>query len=335
MRYIISSAKASTLGLALALLAPPARAEVPVVVTDIPPVHALAAAVMGDLGAPEMLLPPGTSPHAFALRPSQAAALAKAGLVIWIGPELTPGLEKPLANRPEGAATLALLQAGGTQRQDYAGHETGQEHGAGEEDHAGDDHGDHGDHEDGGHQDGGHQDGGHDHQGTDPHAWLNPANGRLWLGLIAAELSRLDPDHAADYAANAARAAAAIDTAEAQAAALLAPVRDRPFLTFHDAYGYFTAHFGLAQVGSLAFGDAAAPGARHMADLQALIAARNIRCLFPEAQHDPALLAQIAADAGIALAAPLDPEGSALPPGPDLYPALILSLAQGIAACQP
>ena len=45
-----------------------------------------------------------------------------------------------------------------------------------------------------------------------------------------------------------------------------APVKDRPFIAFHDAYGYFTAHYGLTMAGTVSAGDAAAPGARHLAD---------------------------------------------------------------------
>jgi Mg2+ and Co2+ transporter CorA len=56
-------------------------------------------------------------------------------------------------------------------------------------------------------------------------------------------------------------------------------------------------------------------------------------CVFPEANHDPALAADLARDARLRLGAPLDPEGAALPPGPDLYPALLEGLAAAIAAC--
>jgi ABC-type Zn2+ transport system substrate-binding protein/surface adhesin len=50
MRYTIALSLAS-----LFAAAPALRAEVPVVVTDIGPVHALVAGVMGDLGAPVLL----------------------------------------------------------------------------------------------------------------------------------------------------------------------------------------------------------------------------------------------------------------------------------------
>ncbi len=113
MRYIIPLLCAS------AALARPAIAEVPVVVTDIPPVHGLVAAVMEGVGEPVLLLERGASEHSYQLRPSQAAALAEAGLVVWIGPELTPWLDEALEATSGEGAVLGLLAAEGTFRQDY------------------------------------------------------------------------------------------------------------------------------------------------------------------------------------------------------------------------
>ena len=78
---------------AAALLSPLPAAALNVV-TDIPPVQSLAAEVMGATGTPARLLRPGTSPHDLALRPSDAEALQSAEAVFWIGPELSPMLEK-------------------------------------------------------------------------------------------------------------------------------------------------------------------------------------------------------------------------------------------------
>lgn len=322
MRYTISFLMASTAALA----------EPPLVVTDIPPVHSLAAAVMQGVGEPELLLEKGASEHHAQLRPSQAAGLADAGLVVWVGPELTPWLADALQVRPEGAATLALLAAKDTARQDYAamGHE-GQEEGHGEAGHdeAGHDEAGHEDHDD--HSEG--ED--HSHAGLDPHAWLDPGNAKAWARLIAAELGRLDPENAATYAANAEAAAVAIDAADARARALLAPVQGRPLVAYHDAYGYFAAHYGLTMAGTVALGDAADTGARHLAELQARIGGLSGLCLLPEVQHDASRLAQLAETTGATLTAPLDPVGSSLPPGPQLYPELLTALAQTISSCAP
>lgn len=323
MRYIIS--------LALASLAVPAWAEVPKVVTDIPPVHALVAQVMGDLGAPELLLERGASEHDFQLRPSQAAGLADAGLVVWIGPELTPWLDRALDGLGEGAKQLPLLSVPGTVTHAYA--EGGAHMEAAEDDHAHDEagHDDHGQDESG-HDDHGHDDG-HDHSGTDPHAWLDPANAKLWLGAIAQELSALDPDNAATYAANAAAAAAGIDQLDADLTARFAPLKDRPIVVFHDAYGYLADRYGLQIFGSIALGDATAPGAARLSALRDATAQGAVLCVFPEAQHDPALAEQLAEGSGAKLGPALDPNGSTLEPGPGLYAALLTGLAEAMVGC--
>ena len=312
MRYIITLVFAST----------PVLAQVPSVVTDIPPVHALVAEVMGDLGQPVLLLAKGADEHDFQLRPSQAASVAGADLVVWIGPELTPWLDSALEARPEGAAALALLTAEGTETRAYG--ETGHGHADEGEEHAEEGH-------DEGHEEGheeSHEDE-HGHDGADPHAWLDPGNGRL----IAAELARLDPENAAAYAANAAAATQRIDTLDAELAAILAPVADKPIVTFHDAYGYFAGHYGLTMAGSIALGDAASPGAQRLSDLRATMEAGAVLCIFPEAQHDPALVAQMAEGTQARIGAPLDPVGSTLEPGPGAYAALLTGMAQTFADC--
>ncbi|MFC3084500.1 zinc ABC transporter substrate-binding protein [Tabrizicola soli] len=294
MRYIIT----------LLLTSAPAMAEVPRVVTDIPPVHALVAQVMGDLGQPDLLLARGADEHDFQLRPSQAGAVADADLVVWIGPELTPWLASALKTRPEGAAALGLLDAEGTALREYGADAA---HG--------------GEHE------------GHDHAGMDPHAWLDPGNGLVWLDLIAAELARLDPENAGAYAANAAQAAGQLKELDAGIAARLAAVKGKPLVTFHDAYGYFAAHYGLDVAGSVALGDAAAPGAARLQDLRAVLEAGEVPCIFPEAQHDPALIERMAEGTGVKIGGALDPVGSSLEPGPGAYAALLTGMAGTIASC--
>lgn len=297
MRYTIS--------LLLATLPSFAHAEVPRVVADIPAVHALVAQVMGDLGAPVLLLAKGADEHDFALRPSQAQAVAEADLVVWIGPDLTPWLDRALG----GAAgvPLALLAAQGTLTRDYPA-DAAVAHEA-------------------------HEEGGESHEGTDPHVWLDPGNAVVWLGLIAAELARLDPENAARYAGNAAAAVTEVQALDAELAAMLAPVAARPFVTFHAAYGYFIAHYGLRFAGALREGDAAAPGAARIVALQGEFAAGGIVCAFPEMQHDPVQLAQLVEETGVKLGAALDPVGSSLEPGAGAYAALLRGVAATLAEC--
>ncbi|SEI65528.1 zinc transport system substrate-binding protein [Pseudooceanicola nitratireducens] len=168
---------------ALPLLASPVLAEVPQVVTDIPPVHSLVASVMQGVGTPTLLLPPGGSAHGHQMRPSEAAAMSAADLVVWVGEELSPWIADASAKLAPDAASLSLIDVQGTVLREAghhghdheAGHETGAEdgghsdehHDAHEHDHDGHDHADGGE----GHAKtaDAHDDHGHEHKGDHGH----------------------------------------------------------------------------------------------------------------------------------------------------------------------
>jgi zinc transport system substrate-binding protein len=287
-------------------------AETPKVVTDFGPVHSLVSMVMGDLGAPEVLLPMGGDAHNFQLRPSQAQDLAAADLVIWVGPEMTPWLGRALDGLGKGEG-LALLEAPETLTRSFIEKKPAE---------AGADAHDHDDDHDG-----------HMHDGVDPHAWLEPQNAQIWLGLIAEALAAADPEQAAVYRANAEAGQAKVAAVEAEARQVLDPVKGRGFATMHAAYGYFADHFGLKFAGSLRQGDASAPGAAHIAELQKSLQEDGVVCLFPEANHNPASAEQMAEATGVKLGGPLDPAGAMMPAGADLYGALVLGLANTLADC--
>ena len=93
-------------------LANQAAAESPVrIVTDIAPVAAIAKAVAGQEAQVQALIPAGADPHDFALKISQARDLEAADQVVWIGPALTPGLEKVIATIAEEGVSLPLMEA--------------------------------------------------------------------------------------------------------------------------------------------------------------------------------------------------------------------------------
>ncbi|MCF8485930.1 MAG: zinc ABC transporter substrate-binding protein [Rhodobacteraceae bacterium] len=324
MRYIITTLLASAATCTMAF------AEVPRVITDLPAIHSLTAQVMGDLGTPALVIDKGADAHSFQLRPSQAALLADGDLVVWMGPEMTPWLERALASLAQDTPQLALLAAPETYLRGFDATAT-DDHA----DHAAEDHAPHAqdapaqDHDD--HAQG--ADDTHDHGSIDPHAWLDPANARVWLGLIADQLATIDPDNAATYARNAALAQSGIDALDAELAAMLAPLKGRPFVASHDAYGYLIDHYGLSLVGTVAFGDASSPGAARLATLRDTVTRTNALCLFPEAQHDPAFLTQLAAETDTRIGGALDPAGTSLDPGPDAYGTLMRQLATTLADC--
>lgn len=337
--------------------AAPALAEsAPDVVTDIGPVHSIVAAVMEGVGAPTLLLPPGASPHGYAMRPSDARALQGADLVFWIGPALTPWLGKPIETLARDAHVIALHDTPGTIRLEmregarFEAHDHGQDHGEHDDDHA--KHDDHGheehdshdeDHDAHDHSDShdDHDDHAHeakeqhdhaDHGEIDAHSWLDPRNAARWAGIIAAELTELDPDNAALYAANAKAFTARIAALETALADRLTPLHGRGFIVFHDAFHYFEARFGVEAVGAIAGTDADKPGAARLRAVRHVIEETGAVCLFTEIQQPDKLARTVARGLPIKLGT-LDPLGSIQPPGPTLYPALLDTMATAFEEC--
>lgn len=317
------------IGIVAICVAGAVSAEVPKVATDIAPVRALVARVMEGVGTPELVLPANASPHGYSMRPSEAAMLEQADLVFWVGPELTPWMGKALGQLASGAVVVSLLHEGGgvelqmREGAAFAAHahdEDGDSHGHSDDDHdAGEDQENHDDHA-------------HEDEIIDPHAWLDPENGKAWLSVIADHLVRVDPENAATYLANAKAGQEEIDAAMTEVQALLAPVRDAPFVVFHDAYQYFETRFGTAAKGSIALGDAADPGPRRVAAIRDLVRASGVACVFSEPQFNPKLVATVTEGRDIA-AAVIDPMGVGIADGPGFYPDLIRGIGTAVADC--
>ena len=276
------------IGLALALSAGMAQAETLRVATDIAPVQALVAQVTGEM--PALLVPPGADPHHFALAPSDAAALAEADLVIWVGPDLTPWLERPLAALAEGASHVALMDVPGWEALPSRD--------------------------------------GHGHM--DPHGWLSPAVAAVWTGAIAEALAGADPDRAQAYRDNAARVQADLEALATEVAGTLEGIG--PYVVPHDAYRYFEEAFGVPSAGAVTEGDHGAPGPAHLAALRDRITAGEIVCVLAPVGPEPGWL-PVLQDGTAVRTGTIDDLGAALPPGPDLYPALIRGIAESLRDC--
>ena len=309
-----------------------AQADVPRVAVDIAPLHSIVASVMGSLGTPDLVVPPGASPHGYSMRPSEARALDRADVIVWVGPTLTPWLEGPVETLGAGAASISVLNVQGTflldirEGENFAAHD----HDHGHEDEHGDGHDD--EHEEGhgdGHDDE-HGDAHVDHgDEIDPHAWLDPQNAAVWAGEIATNLAELDPENASTYAQNAQMFQQQMTALETELNASLSQVRGRPFVVFHDAYHYFEHRFEIEAVGSVSDSDATAPSAARVSALQATITDLGAVCALAEPQYNPGLLTAI----GAATLGVIDPLGAEQKPGPELYPNVLRAIAGSLVDC--
>ena len=154
-----------------------------------------------------------------------------------------------------------------------------------------------------------------------------------WAGKIAAVLAAKDPENAATYAANAAALQARLTALDAELAAALAPVRDRPFVVYHDALGYFTDHYGLEVAGAIELGDATSPSAARLSEIRAVFEQSGATCVFPEVGRDARFIATLTEGLPVRVGAAQDLEFIERPVGPGQYEAMLRDIGTGIARC--
>ena len=280
-----------------------AFATQPVVVASIKPIHALVAGVMQGVGEPLLLVPGGASPHEYSLKPSDARAISEADVLFWIGPDLESFLVKPLANA-QTVRSVALITAPGVTVLPLRAGGAWETH-----------------------------DHGYDRTASrDAHIWLDPVNAAAMVRQMVAVLGETDPAHQAEYARNGAALVERLNQLNQQLGSALAPVREQSYLVFHDAYQYFERRYGLNAVGSVVLDPEQRPGAKRVAEIQARLRERKVRCVFSEPQFQPALVETVIAGSN-ARRGVLDPLGADLPAGPDAYFQLLQGLAEALRGC--
>lgn len=289
------------------------------IVTDIPPVHSLVSQVLGNSDSVKVLVDGASSPHDFALKPSQASELQNADMVVFVGHALTPWIEKSVDSLASDAVHLELLDLPNTEK---LGFRELEDFGNPEKNH--DDLAD--EHE-------GHNDShGHNHEGSvDPHAWMDPDNAVIWLNAIATALTKLDPENADIYAENTKTATEQLKSVTVELKNKLEPVENKPFFMLHDAFQYFEEKFHLHATGTIILADEAQPTPSQLSETKAVFEENAITCVFVEPQVSTKLLASVKALG--AKQAILDPLGRDIPLGPMLYETLIRETALVMTNC--
>jgi len=293
--------------LAAGLGSAPASAEISVAAT-IKPVHSLVAAVMAGVSEPDLVLDGPASPHVTALRPSQARIIENAEVVFAVGEGLEAFLHK-LMEADGGTRIVELAEAPGVERLEYRDADA---HDENEDD--GDDAHDHG------------------HGGMNPHVWLDPDNAKAMAAHIASVLGTADPANADVYADNAEALARDLEALQSEIAAKLAPVKERPFLVFHDAYHYFEARFGLNGLGAIVLNPETPPGARRLQEIRHRIEEAGVVCVFSEPQFEVGYVTTVLDGTG-ARTASLDPLGVKVEPGANAYSRIMTELTDALAGC--
>ncbi|MBF0641776.1 zinc ABC transporter substrate-binding protein [Pseudomonas protegens] len=282
-----------------------AQAEVRVL-TSIKPLQLIAAAVQDGVAVPEVLLPPGASPHNYALRPSDVRKVQSVDLLYWIGPDMEGFLPRVLKGR--SLPSVAVQDLLGMKLRHFA-----------EDSHS---HAEDADEYD------------HDHRpGTlDAHLWLSPVNARVIATRMAADLSAADPANAARYQNNLKAFSERLDALDARLKARLAGIAGKPYFVFHEAFDYFEDAYGLKHAGVFSVAAEVQPGAQHVAAMRARLQQVGKTCVFSEPPLRPRLAETLVAGLPVKLAE-LDALGGYTPATAQGYEQVLEKLGNDLAGC--
>jgi ABC-type Zn uptake system ZnuABC Zn-binding protein ZnuA len=182
--------------------------------------------------------------------------------------------------------------------EEHTGDEHADEHGSGDhaaEDHTEDEHAD---------------EHGHEHGEYDPHVWMDPSRTVTMVENIRDALVEADPENAEAYERNAEEYIAELEELDAWILEQtdIVPEGNRKLITSHDTFGYYADVYGFEVVGTAlpSFStEASDPSAGEIAELVEEIEAAGVPAIFAENVTNPAVMEQVAAEAGVELAPPL------------------------------
>ncbi|AHG18329.1 zinc ABC transporter substrate-binding protein [Chania multitudinisentens RB-25] len=280
------------------------------VVTSVRPLGFIASAIADGVMPTEVLLPDGSSPHDFALRPSDIQRLQAAELVLWVGPDMEAFLAKPLkqvaANKQLAISELASVQPLLMKGDDD--HDDGHDHAAEGHDHE------------------------HHHGEYNMHVWLSPEVAKVTAVAIHDRLLELMPQKKDKLDANLRQFEDQLAQTDKNLVKMLTPVRSKGYFVFHDAYGYFEKHFGLSPLGHFTVNPEIQPGAQRLHQIRTQLVEQKAVCVFAEPQFRPAVINAVAKGTTVR-SGTLDPLGIGIALGKDSYGNFLTALSNQYVSC--
>ncbi|SFF79767.1 zinc ABC transporter substrate-binding protein ZnuA [Neptunomonas qingdaonensis] len=301
------------LSLVFTVFLPVAAASELKVLTSIAPIQLIASEILADVTKPDVLLPAGASPHQYSLRPSDVRKVKQADLIFWVGPGLERFLEKTL--RLTDARVVQLLESDSehahvheSQHQDASDNllASSQQHKEQHED--------------------------HHHGDSDPHIWLDPLHALEIAEVIRDAAVNAAPEQQQILDKNYAEFAEALLQQDKRIMTELAPLSQRGFVVFHDAYSGFVEHYNLLQLDAVTVDPSRKAGAKHIIELREAVIQSKAVCVFSEPQFNAAVLKTITSGTSIRTAE-LDPLGQKIEPGKGAYLAFLADFAEAFKAC--
>jgi zinc transport system substrate-binding protein len=281
------------------------------VVASIKPLYGLVTNVSGDKNNNKLLINSVSSPHHYQLRPSDIKMIQNADVIFLIDEHFETFLSRYFAKNKLKAKIVQLSDS-----KDLVMLRARHKHELINGDHSKE-----------------HCHCKHGHK--DIHYWSDPNNAQKMVSKIAEVLSDLDPKNKDYYENNSITTSKRLADLDKELESKLAPVKNKNFIVFHDAYQYFEHKYNLSNVGSIVVGNNKNYGAKTISKIQKVIQEKQVVCIFAEPQFSSDVVRNIA-DAGKIKYNYLDIEWGASYSGlkpEDYYFAMMKSNADNLVYC--
>ena len=276
------------------------------IVVSIKPLHSLVSAVTEGSNSVSLVIDGSMTPHNFALKPSHAKLLNNAKVLFYIDDEFESGLKKTVKGLPKSVKVIRVSKMKKLRLLSTRADDNWEEDGH--------DHHDHG------------------HSSNDLHIWLDPNNAIEIVKSITQELSAIYPENINIYKKNAKNIIKEIKTTDLLIKSMLEPIRNKPYIVFHDAYQYFEKAYSLKSVGSILVDPELPASAQRIIKIRSKIKSLNAHCVFKEPQFR-AKIVKTVIDGTTTKIGILDPLGADIKSGPDMYTNLLKNIAENLNAC--
>jgi zinc transport system substrate-binding protein len=132
---------------------------------------------------------------------------------------------------------------------------------------------------------------------SDPHIWLNPNLVKIQVKNIAERLSEIDPENSKSYNENALQYIEKLELLDLQIREELSSCSKKDFITFHNAFSYFSDEYGLTQhtITKGVHDHSATPTAKSIENVIDLAKELNLSVIFAEDTSD-IRISQVIAD---------------------------------------
>jgi zinc transport system substrate-binding protein len=239
------------------------------------------------------------------MKPSERELLAKARMIIWVGPVMESFLSRIIQQQKNSATVVSAMQATNLKllgkRKKLVHNKDQLPSGLHPKSHS-----------------------------IDPHIWLSTDNVIAVSHHITESLVTYDPKNSEVYTKNLQQLLVKIKQTKDFIKSTLNN-RRQPFIVFHDAFQYFEHEYGLNYIDAITYDEEAGVSLKHIRQIKADIEKHNIQCLVFQ-EPKPAIVDSLTKQASIKAFA-LDPLGLKVSDDKNAWFEIMQQLAVNFSRC--